>query len=101
VPPPQPTHITQTPASVTASAGIPPEIMKNMSKVVLLRVKFQFSPKIEEMFLKCSTFLIVYLQNMVGPGDIDDDLEAETKEECQKYGEVNRVIIFEVVLCCV
>ena len=35
---------------------------------------------------------------MVDPGDIDDELEAETKEECQKYGEVNRVIIFEVYL---
>ncbi len=36
------------------------------------------------------------LKNMVDPGDIDDDLENETKEECQKYGEVNRVIIFEL-----
>ena len=35
-------------------------------------------------------------KNMVGPGDVDDDLEGETKEECQKYGEVNKVIIFEV-----
>lgn len=35
-------------------------------------------------------------KNMVGPGDVDDMLEIETKEECQKYGEVNKVIIFEV-----
>lgn len=34
---------------------------------------------------------------MVGPGDVDDELETETKEECQKYGEVNKVIIFEVL----
>jgi splicing factor 45 len=33
---------------------------------------------------------------MVGPGDVDDDLEVETKEECQKYGDVNKVVIFEV-----
>ena len=33
---------------------------------------------------------------MVGPGDVDDDLEGETKEECQKYGEVNKCVIFEV-----
>ena len=33
---------------------------------------------------------------MVSPGDVDDDLEMETKEECQKYGEVNKVVIFEV-----
>ena len=33
---------------------------------------------------------------MVAPGDVDPDLEVETKEECQKYGEVNKVVIFEV-----
>jgi splicing factor 45 len=33
---------------------------------------------------------------MVAPGDVDNDLENETKEECQKYGEVIKVIIFEV-----
>ena len=34
---------------------------------------------------------------MVLPGDVDDDLEAETKEECQKYGDVNRCVIYEVI----
>ena len=33
---------------------------------------------------------------MVGPGDVDDELEAETKEEGAKYGEVNKCLIFEV-----
>ncbi len=33
---------------------------------------------------------------MVAPGDVDEELEVETKEECQKYGEVNKVVIFEV-----
>jgi splicing factor 45 len=36
------------------------------------------------------------LQNMVGPGEVDDDLEPEVKYECNtKYGEVVRVVIFE------
>lgn len=47
------------------------DIMRNPSKVVLLR-------------------------NMVGPGEVDDDLEPETKEECSKYGEVVRCLIFEI-----
>lgn len=48
------------------------DIMKNPSKVVLLK-------------------------NMVGPGEVDDDLEPEVKEECnQKYGEVTSVIIHEI-----
>lgn len=34
---------------------------------------------------------------MVGPGEVDDDLEPEVKDECNtKYGDVGSVIIFEV-----
>ncbi|KAF5287569.1 hypothetical protein FQA39_LY15898 [Lamprigera yunnana] len=48
------------------------EIMKSPSKVVLLR-------------------------NMVGPGEVDDELEPEVKDECNtKYGEVATVTIHEV-----
>jgi len=34
---------------------------------------------------------------MVGPGEVDDDLEPETAEECSKYGKVVRCVIFEVM----
>ncbi|CAG9833224.1 unnamed protein product [Diabrotica balteata] len=48
------------------------EIMKNPSKVVLLK-------------------------NMVGPGEVDDELEPEVKDECNtKYGPVASVIIHEI-----
>ncbi|XP_034952129.1 splicing factor 45 [Chelonus insularis] len=48
------------------------EIMKSPSKVVLLR-------------------------NMVGPGEVDEDLEPEVKDECNtKYGDVARVLIHEI-----
>ncbi|XP_031561194.1 splicing factor 45-like [Actinia tenebrosa] len=39
---------------------------------------------------------VVLLRNMVGPGEVDDDLQPETAEECAKYGEVNKVIIYEI-----
>lgn len=35
------------------------------------------------------------LRNMVGPDDIDDDLEGEVTEECGKFGQVKRVIIYQ------
>jgi splicing factor 45 len=48
------------------------EMMKNPSKIILLR-------------------------NMVGPGEVDDELEPEVKDECTtKYGEVATVHIIEM-----
>ncbi len=38
---------------------------------------------------------VMVLRNMVGPEDIDDDLEGEVTEECGKFGAVNRVIIYQ------
>ncbi|XP_029970132.1 poly(U)-binding-splicing factor PUF60a isoform X1 [Salarias fasciatus] len=37
---------------------------------------------------------VMVLRNMVGPDDIDDDLEGEVTEECGKFGRVKRVIIY-------
>jgi len=40
---------------------------------------------------------VVLLRNMVGPGDVDSELEPEVKDECNtKYGEVASVVINEV-----
>nr|SVE70624.1 EOG090X0BIL [Daphnia similis]SVE71251.1 EOG090X0BIL [Daphnia similis]SVE71883.1 EOG090X0BIL [Daphnia similis]SVE72509.1 EOG090X0BIL [Daphnia similis] len=67
MPPPPPVAPTAPKAELTIA-----DIMKNPSKVV-------------------------YLRNMVGPGEVDSDLEPEVREECQtKYGDVNKVVIFEV-----
>eukprot|EP01100_Stratorugosa_tubuloviscum_P013503 TRINITY_DN678_c1_g1_i3.p1 TRINITY_DN678_c1_g1~~TRINITY_DN678_c1_g1_i3.p1 ORF type:complete len:102 (+),score=38.77 TRINITY_DN678_c1_g1_i3:399-704(+) len=40
---------------------------------------------------------IVILTNMVGPGEVDEDLESETASECEKYGRVIRCIVKEVL----
>ncbi|XP_055299125.1 splicing factor 45 [Sitodiplosis mosellana] len=40
---------------------------------------------------------VVLLRNMVGAGDVDNELEGEVKDECNtKYGDVVSVIIFEL-----
>ncbi|KAF6209569.1 hypothetical protein GE061_015317 [Apolygus lucorum] len=40
---------------------------------------------------------VVLLKNMVGPGEVDEELEPEVKDECNtKYGDVVRVIIYEL-----
>ncbi|CAG8458224.1 11148_t:CDS:2 [Paraglomus brasilianum] len=40
---------------------------------------------------------VVLLTNMVGPGEVDDTLQEETADECnEKYGTVERCLIFEV-----
>jgi len=33
---------------------------------------------------------------MVGPGEVDDDLQGETAEECAKHGPVSECLVFEV-----
>lgn len=39
---------------------------------------------------------VLCLRNMVGPGEVDGDLEDEVGTELTKYGNVTEVLIFEV-----
>ena len=41
-------------------------------------------------------YISLVLQNMVGPGEVDEDLQPETIEECSKYGEVASCLVYEV-----
>ena len=64
--------------------------MKNPSKVILLKVS---------CVVACDVCLATWcLQNMVGPGEVDDDLQPEVTEECSKYGEVVKCLVYEVTV---
>lgn len=39
---------------------------------------------------------VVLLKNMVGPGEVDEILAEETKQECEKFGPVVRCVVHEV-----
>jgi len=38
---------------------------------------------------------VLVLKNMVGPENVDEDLQEEINEECSKYGKVENVIIYQ------
>jgi splicing factor 45 len=42
------------------------------------------------------TTRVLLLRNMVGAGEVDDELESETASECTKYGEVVKCVIHEM-----
>jgi splicing factor 45 len=52
---------------------------------------------IKGVAIPAETSRVLLLRNMVGPGEVDDDLEAEVAGECSKYGEVVRCLIYECV----
>ena len=39
---------------------------------------------------------VAVLRNMVDPDEIDEELEDEVTSECESYGPVDRVIIYQV-----
>ena len=39
---------------------------------------------------------VILLTNMVGPGEVDDDLQKETAEECGRFGRVVDCVVHEV-----
>merc|ERR1712080_801235 len=61
------------------------------------QVPLEATPKPSITDLMKNPSKVVLCKNMVGPGEVDDDLEPEVKEECNgKYGDVISVIVIEL-----
>lgn len=82
----------EPPTPLVAPLGPPPPMAPPPSQQ--LQQLQQQNESITDMMRNPSK--VVLLRNMVGPGEVDDDLEPETKEECSKYGEVVRCLIYEI-----
>ncbi|KAL0814934.1 hypothetical protein Bca101_071377 [Brassica carinata] len=52
--------------------------------------------KVKSVSISGEPTRVLLLINMVGPGEVDDELEEEVGSECGKYGTVTRVLIFEI-----
>merc|ERR1712002_702443 len=42
-----------------------------------------------------SESVVLLLRNMVGPDEVDEDLQGEIESECSNYGKVEHVIIYK------
>merc|ERR1719273_2804263 len=38
---------------------------------------------------------VILLTNMVGPEDVDEDLQEDVEQECNKYGKVDHIVIYQ------
>jgi len=50
---------------------------------------------IMQKLMRTGNTCVMVLKNMVGYEDIDDDLQQEVTDECGKFGQVDRVVIYE------
>jgi len=65
--------------------------VKSSSQGIIIGGQKSKKQKIEEI-----PSSVLLLQNMVGRGSVDPELETETAEECSRYGKVDKVIIKEI-----
>ncbi|XP_018648278.1 hypothetical protein Smp_161750 [Schistosoma mansoni] len=76
------------------------QIHANASATTNNSLPSYLSANVEETFnnlpLPENRSCVILLRNMCGPGEVDDDLEPETAEECAKYGKVVMCMIYEL-----
>lgn len=62
---------------------------------ITLKGKEQRMILMQKLMLRKQASTILILRNMVGLEDVDEELEVEITDECEKFGEVERVVIYQ------
>ncbi|OXA59563.1 poly(U)-binding-splicing factor PUF60 [Folsomia candida] len=95
-----------TAAAVAANAAVKEDIMKKLTEVESentslssqenMSIRGQSARHIVmQKLMRDESSPVIVLKNMVTPEDVDETLQDEITEECQNYGTVNRVIIYQ------
>jgi len=88
------TELTAAPsvASVADISTIEPPLPSIFASAATAAAKEEVD---EELAAKMKASPILLLENMVGPGEADEDLAGEVREECARFGEVEQVNVRE------
>jgi hypothetical protein len=62
---------------------------------ISLRCVYRHSFCMHETLILCC-FFFIRAQNMVGPGEVDPELQDETASECARFGKVDSCLVYEV-----
>jgi len=72
------------------------KLMEQQAEEEMQRVEQQQQEQKSVTDLLKNPTKVLCLRNMVGPGEVDNELQGETSEECSKYGQVVKCLIYEM-----
>ncbi|XP_013065527.2 poly(U)-binding-splicing factor PUF60-like isoform X1 [Biomphalaria glabrata] len=94
------TGLTMTPTVLAVEKAEEKPVMEELPQTLEQQESMKISGSsarhmVMQKLMRKSDCRVMVLRNMVGPEDLDDDLESEVTDECGKFGHVIRVIIYQ------
>ena len=95
--PKTPPRLAAIASTLLADANGDDAYLRRMQMSVTKTIEPEVQPRIETKHLEDDAHSrVIILMNMVGRGQVDRHLEKETRQQCQKYGQVQECLIVEV-----